>query len=490
MAPVTLPEVLAAKENRARLREEIRQTQGLPVLTFSINCPGTEKNSISVRKLLRHAVDIFHNLAAAREIAIQEERIFYPSTGPFALMAADAETSLLKKLAVQIEDLPDYGRLLDVDVYDAAGRQWSRTDFILPLRSCFLCDNTAITCMREKRHTGEEIGLEFQRRLALFNVRNNTHCSSETREIGQSATEAMLMEAACTPAPGLVDRINSGAHRDMDFFTFMKSTSALADTMTHCAIAGWNHNGPPAALWPVLRSIGREGERRMFQSTQGVNTQKGLIFLMGLLCAATARIRRRSDLPTAESICREVAGLCDGMVSRELEPLLTQEPLGPLTAGERLYVNHRVTGIRGEVEKGLPSALEHGLPCLRQAMAGGLSLNDALVHTLMTLMTVVEDTTILHRHDPATLLYVQEQARCNLSLGGMFTEAGRADVKRLDAEFIRRWISPGGVADLLAAVYFLHRTEIGDRALSDVTLNPEFASISVRPPATEDIHRC
>lgn len=458
MTVVSLADVLEAKENRARLREQIRQTFGLPVLTFSVNCPGPEKDSPDIRRLLRFAVGAFADKAAVCQIRSREERFVFDPAGPFALVAVDGDPELSKRLAVAIEDLPDYGRLLDVDVYDGTGRPLSRSALRLPPRACFLCANDAVSCMREARHTLDALRCEFQRRLDVF--KNRSPWPAEVWEISRRAVEAMLLEAACTPAPGLVDRVNSGAHHDMDFLTFMSSTSAIAATMTRCAAAGWNHDGPPAGLLPQLRRIGREGEQKMFHATRGVNTQKGLIFLMGLLCAATAVIWRRQEVqPSAHEICAMVAALCTDIVNRELSPLLERLPARPVTSGERLYLDHRATGIRGETERGLPSVLQHGLPCLREALDRGLYLNDALVQTLLRLMTVVEDTTVLHRHDPATLAEVQQKAASILDLGGMYTQEGAAAVMQLDLEFIRRWISPGGVADLLAATYFLHRME-------------------------------
>ena len=46
--------------------------------------------------------------------------------------------------------------------------------------------------------------------------------SKPIQNIGCLALEAMLLEANCAPAPGLVDRFNSGAHNDMDIYTFYK----------------------------------------------------------------------------------------------------------------------------------------------------------------------------------------------------------------------------------------------------------------------------
>lgn len=111
------------------------------------------------------------------------------------------------------------------------------------------------------------------------------------------------------------------------------------------------------------------------------------------------------------------------------------------------------------MEAGLPSIGKVALPCLREALAGGLSLNDALVHTLLALMTVVDDTTILNRHGMAVLQEVRSIAGQVMSAGGMLMESGRQRIAALDQEFIARRISPGGSADLLAATYFIHLFE-------------------------------
>jgi triphosphoribosyl-dephospho-CoA synthetase len=74
-------------------------------------------------------------------------------------------------------------------------------------------------------------------------------------------------------------------------------------------------------------------------------------------------------------------------------------------------------------------------------------------------MTVVDDTTVLHRHGPETLSYVRQKAAEILVLGGLFTAEGKSAILSLDEDFISRRISPGGSADLLAATYFLWLVE-------------------------------
>ena len=199
------------------------------------------------------------------------------------------------------------------------------------------------------------------------------------------------------------------------------------------------------------------------QATGGVNTQKGLIFLLGIVAAATALTwKRQSGDFDNVTVLRTAAKICHGIVEREMVCLKHKHPGRKLTAGERLYLVHGVTGIRGEIESGLTMVSDIGLPLLQKALNAGLSINDALVHTLMGLMTAAEDTTILNRHDPATLSEVQETAGSILTDGGMLTDRGRERILDLDVLYSNhRNISPGGSADLLAVTYFLYKMKQG-----------------------------
>ena len=99
------------------------------------------------------------------------------------------------------------------------------------------------------------------------------------QNIGCLALEAMLLEANCAPAPGLVDRFNSGAHNDMDIYTFIKSSVALSSYMHNFVYMGYMHKGALDTLLAFIRPLGIEAEAAMFKATKGVNTQK--FFLWG-----------------------------------------------------------------------------------------------------------------------------------------------------------------------------------------------------------------
>lgn len=452
---VTFDDVLATKEQRAAVRNEMIARHNCSVVCLSINIPGNVKYSSEIMDLIYGELADLRQLAGSR-FAILEERVCHFLAGPTALLAINGDAVELKKLTVTREDGLSYGRLLDIDVYNSLGQQISRQDLGSGPRPCFVCGGPVIDCMRSQRHLSIELNLAVSKLLAAAAVARTRHWPQSVELIGRTATAAMLVEVACTPAPGLVDRHNSGAHDDMDFFSFMLSSSAIAPAMYRCAMAGWQYEGEPEQLLKILRRIGSEAEAAMFSATQGVNTQKGLLFLLGVVTAAAAISLRRANVIRVDDVLTQAASICSGMVERELAVLYKTRPDRKLTAGEKLFLQYGVTGVRGEIEAGLPVVRTKGCTCLQQALSAGLTLNDALVHTLLGLMTAAEDTTVLHRHDQETLLFVKRQAELAMELGGMLTATGRQFISELDNLFIARNISPGGSADLLAVTYFLH----------------------------------
>ncbi len=76
--------------------------------------------------------------------------------GPEALWVAEAPPERLKRLAVAIEDLKPWGRLLDADVVTAGSRgepvPMSRQLLGCEPRRCLLCESHAKECIGIRRH--------------------------------------------------------------------------------------------------------------------------------------------------------------------------------------------------------------------------------------------------------------------------------------------------------------------------------------------------
>lgn len=68
----------------------------------------------------------------------------------------------------------------------------------------------------------------------------------------------------------------------MDWHTFIRSAQAIEPFWEYQAMAGLSGTPPSDAL-KRLRYIGIEMEKKMFAATSGINTHKGLIFLLSLL---------------------------------------------------------------------------------------------------------------------------------------------------------------------------------------------------------------
>lgn len=276
------------------------------------------------------------------------------------------------------------------------------------------------------------------------------------RKIASFAMEGMLFEVSATPKPGLVDRNNSGAHYDMNYFTFMSSVSALHDSFDEFVSLGWKYREHEIKeLLLPLRKAGREAEIRMFSFTNNVNTHKGMIFTLGILCGCAGWLVGKQSL-IFENLKIQSMQLCHGICEKEYANLKNKTEL---TKGERMYLKYGSTGARGEVEQGYPTVGMVSLPVYTKLRNENLDINDALVETLLHLIADTCDTNVLGRHDMKTVEYCQKYAREVIQLGGVKTEKGRIELGKMDQEFIGKYISPGGCADLLAVTHFVYCLE-------------------------------
>lgn len=255
------------------------------------------------------------------------------------------------------------------------------------------------------------------------------------------AARALRQELDLTPKPGLVDRANSGAHRDMDYALFLASIDAITPWFARFEQAGFDHaHKPAAAQLRLIRPMGIACEQAMFAATDGVNTHKGGIFSLGLLSFAAGRLRGRDWQLSADALCDEVSAICRGLVARELAGRAQA-----ITAGEKQFRDYGLTGARGEAEQGFITVRRAVLPFWQQEQ-GERRLHNALLR----LMAVNRDSNLVSRGGLAGLRYVQAYAQQLLTTGW---EAD--DLRQMDQALIARHLSPGGSADLLAVAYVL-----------------------------------
>lgn len=436
---VSLQEILAARENRVAKQQELLARFGKPLICFTMNIAGPVKRSETILWGFRLGKEWLQVQLADLSVLHYEEQLL--PTGCEGYYVVDGQAEVLKHRTVQIEDSAPVARLFDMDVLDADGRKLERCDFGYPPRKCLICEQAAHICGRSRAHSVVE--LQAKTAELLKNAMEEADCV----RIAQIAQQSLLYEVCTTPKPGLVDCRNTGSHKDMDIFTFMASSAALFPYFRRCSEIGrQTRHLTPIDVFSRLRFPGKLAEQAMYGATGGVNTHKGSIFSLGILCAAAGRLTSDKWQPeTLSELCKEMTR---GVVSRELEGISSAS-----TTGEQLYVKHGISGARGQAENGYQQVLEIGLPVLQKGLSAGLDLNEAGCAALLALIAATEDTNLIRRSSLSEQKAIAEQVKVLLEENPY---PSKAVLEQLDDSFIRKNLSPGGCADLLAITYFLH----------------------------------
>jgi triphosphoribosyl-dephospho-CoA synthase len=265
------------------------------------------------------------------------------------------------------------------------------------------------------------------------------------QQLAEFATQALIAEAELTPKPGLVDRRGSGAHSDLSLELMCRSAIAMKpyfSTMAYVSLG----RAVDTALRQELARIGRDAEQAMYQATRGSNAHKGAIWILGLLVAAAAQ----EDGQSAQEIAT-AAGTIARLPDRAQPAMLTH--------GEIAKILYGVAGARGEACHSFPHIVKFGLPILRKRRAAGFSEEVSRLDALFGIMSQLDDTCVLYRGGAEALNTVKSGAQAVLAAGGSGTDRGSKRMRMLDAELIRRHVSPGGSADLLAGTIFLDAIE-------------------------------
>lgn len=271
--------------------------------------------------------------------------------------------------------------------------------------------------------------------------------------IAEAARWALDEEVKTTPKPGLVDLASNGAHQDMDAQLFFKSANALEFCFAEAAWMGMNLAVDPEELFGHLRQWGKRAEQVMYSVTGDVNTHKGVIFTIGLFCAAIGRCIHEGNKSLADvrSMEQQMVSL---QLRRELEVMAQREAI---THGEDNFRRYGTRGIRGMAIDGYREVFEGALPALQDGKQQNRDWNQIKLQVLITLMSCIEDSNIIARRGLPALKAVQEDMKDFLLQGGAYQKAAIARLKRMDEEFTRENISGGGSADLLALTIFLGR---------------------------------
>ena len=246
--------------------------------------------------------------------------------------------------------------------------------------------------------------------------------------VADLAERALRLELDTTPKPGLVDRQDNGAHKDMDYALMSKSISALRPYLTRLAVESAKDIDPAK-----IKEIGIEAEKAMLKATGGVNTHKGALFCIGLSVAAASYLASTTGSVEAYSFKE--------LVSRAASEI----PSARGTHGAEAKRSFKAVGALENARAAYPELFTDWLPYYRSLEGDPFRCHKTLLH----IMTTLDDTNILHRRGAEGLAHAEAEAARLLE---DFSESG---LSSLNKDFIRENISPGGSADMLSLTIFI-----------------------------------
>ncbi len=449
-----IPQLLRAKDKRAALRMVVAQKH-LPSVSLNLNIPGFPKSDEQLHAFFKHILVDFQRYLIANRILFDRDNAHCDTdiAGDFYLVPimGDIDIKELKELTERFESSQQLGRLLDVDVTDTDGNPVSSGK----AKMCYYCDAApAVVCMREKSHSYEDIRKKITADVRAYLAEKKRENVCKT--LAADALKSLLHEVALVPKPGLVDRNGSGSHTDMDFATFVDSASVIAVHFRDIAEYGYGflQKNISEAL-PYLRAKGLEMEADMFAATGNVNTHKGAIFLMAFALFISAKLIAENNY-SLHQFRNLLMQMNSNVVDNELHKIHSHQQQ---THGEACFEKYgkKGTGIRGEVEAGLPSLFLYGLPVLAKYLNNPVftdkALNRALTPALLSIIANSNDSNILFRKGEEALHKLQLLAQ--KALYSYDTVEFANHYQQLIDYCEKQHISPGGSADLLAVTLFL-----------------------------------
>jgi len=412
-----MSEILIAREKRANhindlMKEHIYKT----ILVLKTNVPGINKNPANMMFICNLFNIIVHDVFGAK--IIKEEQV-ESLDGNYKYYVIEEEGNIVKEKTIILEEENLLGRLVDMDVYNKTSI--SRKDVSCDMRKCLICDNYSHVCVRNQTHSEKEV----------FNKIDEIIEDYLQEYILANVMKCIYFELELYPKFGLVSNHDSGSHSDMDFETFVKSTFAIKPYLKEYINYGLKDLDNPL----LLQEIGRKAEKTMFEETNNINTQKGLIFILGIFLPVISKaIHYNLDISFMKKEIKKISEVIVGNYYEILDMKTSK------SHGDQIYLNHGLKGIRGEALNGLEKIFS--IPSYKEKP------QDYIYHEyLIHLMSELDDTTIIHKRDLETLNAVKKEMRDIVNSGGYTENIDIVD--KLSKEYIKKNISPGGSSDML-----------------------------------------
>lgn len=244
------------------------------------------------------------------------------------------------------------------------------------------------------------------------------------------AVQSIKAELDTTPKPGLVDKADNGAHSDMDYNLMLKSIYSLHSYFTKLSCLAYNED---VINIDKIKTIGIEAEKQMLFTTNGVNTYKGALFSMGLVLYA------------ASYLCQQRDKVQEQQLQKTIKLLSTKFSQPDDTHGKKVIEKHNIKGALNSAIDGYTLLFDEWLPFFIKHK----NEEHSLIKLLLFIMTNLDDTNIYYRKGEEVVAHVKQQAQ------EILDDFSIDRVEKLNREFVKENISPGGAADMLSLTLFI-----------------------------------
>jgi triphosphoribosyl-dephospho-CoA synthase len=270
----------------------------------------------------------------------------------------------------------------------------------------------------------------------------------QTTDVAVAAQLACLLEASA-PKPG---NVSPGRHfADARYEDFLASAAAIGEPLAGAATR---------SLGATVR-LAIDATARWTRS----NTNLGMVLLLTPLARAALmstdlrsglrHVLETTTVDDARDVYAAIRRAQPGGLGTAESQDVADEPDVTLLEAMRLAADR--DGIAREYTTAFEITFGTGAPSLEQARRDGLSWDEAVVETFLTLLAAAPDTHVARRAGMAAASDVSRRARTALAAGGVRSSSGGRAIDELD-----RWLrdprntaNPGTTADLTASAIFV-----------------------------------
>lgn len=415
--------ILVAREKRFEYITKLSITYP-SIIVLKANTPGDNKNRYSSFFLIKQ-----FNQIIEKKFKYDFKTLKKGFDGPYYVYGFSNILSRESKFdLIDIENMNMLGRLVDLDLY-IGSVMVSRSDFEIGLRGCMICEHSAIDCMRNKRHSIDEILNHIDSRILYY----------LNLSIGPIIKSAMYNELNLDHKFGLVTPTSSGSHTDMNYDIMLKSIDILNPYFLEIFKLGFKLKDDKTLL-KKARLIGINAEHAMLKDSKGVNTYKGLIYILGFVLLALGYIIKHNK-PFNDIFSR---------IQDLSKDVLNDFDMNIDSIGVRAYKKYQIKGIRGEVYDGLPT-IQNALNHFKDIDS---SQSTNFHHILLYFIIQSQDTVLLKRSKTIDFYYQIKKMSTKVD------PYNEKDIKNFTAYCIKHNISFGGSADLFVVFQFLNQINL------------------------------